>query len=64
MLRKDWVPEVIQALKTRPPGGDPAAAGNPVVRSILQKVFPEDFEYRVEAWQAWWEKNRSKYTDD
>jgi len=64
VLRKDWVPEVIRSLATRPPGADPAAAGNPVVRSILERVFSQDFEYRTADWLAWWEKSRGRYTDE
>lgn len=64
VLRKDWVPELIRTLSRHPPGADPAAAGNPIVRSILQKVFREDFEYRAADWLSWWEKNRGRYTDE
>ncbi len=61
-LRKEWVPEFIDALGATPPGVP--LPGNPAVRRVLRRVFNQDFEYRVDAWQAWWRDNAHRFTDE
>ena len=64
VLRKDWVPELIRSLASKPPGLGANPPGNPQVRGVLRKIFNEDFQYDAGQWEAWWRANAQRFTDD